>query len=51
MLINIRYEYLAFLSAIQKNWKNKTTNLVGTVLQIIREFEFIEGIKKSKLVF
>ncbi len=41
MLINIRTEYSALISAIQKNWKDEMTNLTETVLQIIRHFKFM----------
>lgn len=51
MLINIGTEYSALVSAIQTDWKDETTNLAETVLQIIRHFEFIEGNKKNKVVF
>ena len=50
MLINIGLEYLALVSAIQKDWKKETTNLAKAVLQIIRYFEFMETIEKGKLV-
>lgn len=43
-------KYLAFVSAIQKNQKDDTTNLVEVVLQIIRHFEFMEKTEKGKLV-
>lgn len=32
MLINIGSKYLALISTIQKNWKNKTSNVVEVVL-------------------
>ncbi len=47
MLINIGTNYSALVSAIQKDWKNETTNLAEAVLQIIRHFEFMEGNKKT----
>lgn len=47
MLINIGTNYLALISVIKKDWKNKTTNLAKTVLQIIRYFEFINGNEKT----
>lgn len=50
MLINIEMEYSTFISAIQKNWKDNTTNLIEVVLQIIRYFEFIKKNKKSQKV-
>ena len=50
MLMNIRTKYSALVSAIQKDWKDKTINLAETVLQIIRHFEFIEGNEKNKVV-
>lgn len=36
MLMNIGTEYSALVSTIQTNWKDETTNLAETVLQIIR---------------
>lgn len=48
MLINIRPKYSGLVFAIQKDWKDKTINLAEVILQIIRQFEFIEGIKKYK---
>lgn len=48
--MNIESEYLALVSAIQKDWKDETTNLAETVLQIIRHFEFMEGTEKDKSV-
>lgn len=50
MLMNIRTKYLALVSAIQKDWKVETTNLIETVLQIIRHFEFMKGNEKSNEV-
>lgn len=47
MLMNIGANYLVLVSAIQKNWKDETTNLAKARLQIIRHFEFIEGNKKT----
>ena len=47
MLMNIRTNYLALVSAIQKDWKDKTTNLAEAVIQIIRHFEFIEVNEKA----
>lgn len=47
MLINIGTNYSALISIIKKDWKNKTTNLAKTVLQIIRYFEFINGNEKT----
>ena len=47
MLMNIGADYSALVSAIQKDWKNETTNLAEAVLQIIRHFEFMEGNKKA----
>lgn len=32
MLMNIETDYLALVSAIQKDWKNKTANLTETIL-------------------
>ena len=43
MLMNIGADYSALVSAIQKDWKDETTNLAETVLQIIRYFEFMKG--------
>lgn len=52
MLMNIGSEYSALVSAIQKDWKDETTNLAETVLQTIRHFEFMEGTtEKGKSVF
>lgn len=50
MLMNIRTKYSAFILAIQKDWKDKTTNLMETMLQIIRHFKFLEENKKSNKV-
>ncbi len=50
MLMNIGTKYLALVSAIQKDWKDETTNLAEAVLQIIKHFEFIEGNKKAKVM-
>ena len=50
MLMNIGTDYSALVSAIQKDWKDKITNLAEAVLQIIRHFEFIEGNKKAQNV-
>lgn len=50
MLINIRTKYTDLISAIQKDWKDETTNLIETMLQIIRYFEFLEGNKKSNKI-
>lgn len=51
ILINIGTEYSVFVSAILKDWKDETINLIETVLQIIRHFEFMESNEKSKKVF
>lgn len=49
MLINIRIKYSAFISAIQKDQKDKTINLIKIVLQIIKH---MEGNKKNnKVIF
>lgn len=48
--MNIGPEYSAFVSTIQKNWKDETTNLAEAVLQIIRYFKFTEGTKKGKSI-
>lgn len=50
MLINIGVEYLALVSSIQKNWKDKNRNLTEVVLQIIRYFKFMKGNKKIKVM-
>lgn len=50
MLMNIGADYSALVSAIQKDWKDETTNLAEAVLQIIRHFEFMEGNKKAQNV-
>lgn len=50
MLINIRVDYSALISAIQKNWKNETTNLAKAVLQIIKHFKYIKRKKKAQNV-
>ena len=42
ILINIGPEYSGLVSAIQKDWKDETTNLAEAILQIIRHFEFME---------
>lgn len=47
ILINIGADYSALVSTIQKDWKNKTTNLAETVLQIIRHFKFMKENKKA----
>lgn len=36
MLINIGPKYSELVFTIRKDWKNKTTNLVEAILQIIR---------------
>lgn len=46
IFMNIWISYLAIVSAIQKNLKNKTPNMVEVVLQIIRYLEFREENKK-----
>lgn len=43
MLMNIGSGYSALVSVIKKDWKDETTNLTETVLQIIRHFQFMEG--------
>ena len=48
ILMNIRTEYSAIVSAIQKDWKDENINLAEAVLQIIRHFEFMEGNEKAK---
>lgn len=48
--MNIEPEYSGLVFVIQKDWKDKTTNLAETILQIIRHFEFMEGIEKHKSV-
>lgn len=48
--MNIGFEYLILISAIQKDWKDKTNNLAETMLKIIKYFEFMEGIEKSKSI-
>ena len=50
MLMNIGADYSALVSAIQKDWKDETTNLAEAVLQIIRHFEFMEGNEKAQNV-
>lgn len=50
MLMNIKTKYSVLISAIQKNWKDKTTYLTKTVLQIIRHFKFMERNEKSNKV-
>lgn len=50
MLMNIGVEYLALVSAIQKDWKDKNINLTERILQIIRQFEFIKENKKAKVM-
>ncbi len=50
MLMNIGTKYSALVSAIQKDWKDKTTNLTEIMLQIIRHFEFIKGNEKSNKI-
>lgn len=50
MLMNISPEYSALVSTIQINLKEETTNLVEVVLQIIKQFKFIESTEKGKLV-
>lgn len=45
--MNIGTNYSALMSAIQKEWKDKTTNFIKVVLQIIRYFDFIEQNKKT----
>lgn len=44
--MNIRVDYSALISAIQKDWKDETTNLAKAVLQIIRYFEFMKENEK-----
>lgn len=51
MLMNIGLDYSAFMSAIQKDWKHKTTDLAKAVLQIIRYFDFMESTEKGKSIF
>ena len=50
MLMNIGTDYSALVSAIQKDWKDETTNLAEAILQIIRHFEFMEGNEKAQNV-
>lgn len=47
VMMNIGTNYSTLLLTIQKNWKDKNTNLVEAMLQIIRYFEFLEGNKKT----
>lgn len=49
MLMNIGTEYSALVSATQKDWKDKTTNLAEIILQIIRHHEFMEGNEKPQI--
>lgn len=50
IFISIRMEYSVLILAIQKNEKNKKTNLVKAILQIIKHLKFIEGNKKVKVM-
>lgn len=50
ILMKIGTDYLALVLPIQKDWKDKTTNLAEAILQIIRYFEFIKGNKKTRNV-
>ncbi len=50
MLMNIGPEYSGLVSAIQKDWKDETTNLAEAIVQIIRHFKFMEGTEKYKSV-
>lgn len=45
--MNIGTDYSALVLAIQKDWKDETTNLAETIFQIIRHFEFIKGNEKA----
>lgn len=47
MVMNIGTEYIAFVLAMRKDLKDKTTNLTKIVLQIISHFKFMEGNEKS----
>ncbi len=50
ILMNIGTEYLALVSAIQKDWKDKNANLPEEVQQIIKQFQFMEGNEKAKVM-
>ena len=50
ILMNIGIEYLALVSSIQKDSKDKNTNLAEIILQIIRYFEFMKRNKKAKVM-
>lgn len=47
ILLNIRTDYSTLVLTIQKNWKDKITNLGEIVFQIIKYFKFIERNKKT----
>ena len=50
ILMNIGTEYSALVLAIQKNWKDETTNPAEAVLQMIRYFKFMEENEKAQSV-
>lgn len=50
MLMNIGSKYSALMSIIKEDWKDKTTDFMEVVLQIIRHFKLMEDIEKSKSV-
>lgn len=50
ILINIRIEYSALISAIQKDWKEEKRNLAEAISQIIRHFEFMKENKKANIM-
>lgn len=47
MLMNIGTAHSTIVSAIQKNWKDKTTNMAKRILQITTYIEFKKGNEKA----
>lgn len=50
MFMNIETKYSALVLSIQKDWKDKITNLTEMVPYIIKDFEFVERNKKSNKI-
>lgn len=50
--MNIGSQYFTLISAIQKEWKDAaTTNLTKTILQIIRQFQFMKKSNPDNVLY
>lgn len=47
LLCHLERDYAAFVSAIETNWKDKTTDLADTILRVIRHAEINKGNNKD----